>query len=358
MHTNTFLRLFPVPKYLSQPVVGLDISEQSVKFIKLKSVGKRLSLDSYGGVKIPIGLINNGRIVNKEELKNFLIDFRIKHQLKEIAVSLPEEQAFVVNMTLPSMKRSELRESIELALDQHVPLPVPEVVFDYEILKYPKNNQDDYSLGVSVMPREMVEGYFSLLCESGFRPMAFEIEAQAQARSLIGRNETGKVLLVDVGRLRAGFAVVIDGVVSFTSTVSNLGGEDITKSITKHLGISKEEADRLKVEKGLLRSGETKELFYSIVPVISALADEIRRVKDYIRTHRGSEQTPNKIILTGGQSTLIGLDSYLSVNLEMEVEVGNTWKNVFSFQDEIPEIDFNNSGRYATAVGLALRNYD
>lgn len=358
MRSNTFFRLFPVPKYLSRPVVGLDMSEQSVKFIKLKPTGKRLSLDSYGGIKIPTGLINNGRIVDKEGLKNVLTEFRIKNKLKEIAVSLPEEQAFVVNMSLPSMKRSELRESIELGLDQHVPLPVPDIVFDYEILKYPENSRDDYSIGVSVMPREMVEGYFSILCESGFEPLAFEIEAQAQARALIGKNGSGKVMLVDVGRLRAGFAVVVDGVVSFTSTISNLGGEDITKSITKHLGVSKEEADRLKIEKGLLRSNETKELFYSIIPVISALADEIRRVKDYIKTHRGADQTPDKIILTGGQSTLIGLDTYLAVNLDMEVEVGNTWKNVFSFEDEIPKIDFNNSGRYATAVGLALRNYD
>jgi len=361
MHSSLFFRLFPPPKYLSQPVVGLDISEQSIKFISLKPKGARLTIGSYGGLKIPTGLISDGRIIDKDGFQKILSDFRLRYGLGPVAVSLPEEQAFVVDMKLPSMKKSEIRESVELSLEEYVPLPVPETVFDYEILKHPENKKDHYVLGVSVLPKQMVESYLEVLLAAGFQPKVLEIEAQAQARALVSPQKSGeleRVLIVDIGRLRAGFSVVVNGIVSFTSTVAHIGGEDITKSISKHLSVDTEEAEKLKIEKGLLRSAGTKDLFYSIIPVVSALADEIRRVIDYIHTHRGSEQKPNKIILTGGQATLLGLDTYLAANLGIEVVVGNTWERVLSFEDEIPEIDFNNSGRYATAVGLALINYD
>lgn len=356
MSSRFFFKLFPPPKYLSQPVVGLDISEQSIKFISLKKKKNHFVIDSHGGINLATGLISNGKILDKDGLRSVLIDFRLKNKLKNVAVSLPEEQAFVVSMQLPSMKRKELRESIELQLEEYVPLPVPEVVFDYEILSFPKNSRDSYNLSVSVLPKKMVSDYADILLGAGFRPLAFEIEAQAQARALLTKEEKDVCMIVDIGRLRAGFSLVVDGVVTFTSTVAHIGGEDITKSIAKHLGVSGEEAEKLKITKGLVRSSGGKDLFYSIIPVVSALADEIRRVNDYWYTNRYSDKGVTKIILTGGQSTLLGLDTYLAANLGIEVMVGNTWINTFSLDEEIPPISFNNSGRFATAVGLALRN--
>ena len=234
MKTSWFFRFFPPPHYLARPFVGLDISDQSVKFIDLGNGRSKKIPTRYGVADIPVGVIGEGRILDKNKLKTILTDFRQKYDLDNVVVSLPEEQAFIVGMELPAIKKSELRSSIELQIEEFVPLKAGDLVFDYEILSQPKNKNDFYHLSVSVLPRRMVLDYQDVLIAAGFKPLAFEIEGQAVARAIISHSNFGTNLIVDIGKMRTGFAVVSQGVVVFTSTVVRIGGEDVTKSISKN----------------------------------------------------------------------------------------------------------------------------
>lgn len=62
-----------------------------------------------------------------------------------------------------------------------------------------------------------------------------------------------------------------------------------------------------------------------------------------------------EIILCGGDANLIGLTEYLNSTLKIPVKTANVWLNVFSFEKYIPEIEFNESLKFATAIGLALK---
>ncbi|MEX0919111.1 MAG: type IV pilus assembly protein PilM [Candidatus Paceibacterota bacterium] len=358
VYANLFFKLFPPPRFLAMPPVGLDISDQSVKFTELEFHHDRGQLTRYGRVKVPSGLIEDGRIVDRDKFKDILVKFRADNRLSNVIVSLPEEQAFIVHLELPEMKRKELRQSIELQLEEHVPLAATEMIFDYKIIKEPDSRDKNYRVSIAVMPRSMIENYLTILEETGYNPIAFEIEGQALARALIPRRQSGVFLITDIGKLRTGFSVVVDDTVAFTSTVAHIGGADITKNISKSLNISSAEAEELKIKKGLLRSADNRELFFALIPVIASLTDEIRRVIDYWGTHTVGREEGNftKIILSGGQATLPGLTDYLSANLDLPVEVGNPWTNILSLNETIPELDFNNIQRYATALGLSLRN--
>ena len=65
-----------------------------------------------------------------------------------------------------------------------------------------------------------------------------------------------------------------------------------------------------------------------------------------------------KIILCGGESNMAGLTDFFSQELKKPVELGNTWVNVTTFKNYVPEIARNISLTYATAVGLALRSFE
>ena len=62
-----------------------------------------------------------------------------------------------------------------------------------------------------------------------------------------------------------------------------------------------------------------------------------------------------EIILCGGDANLAGLTEYLTLTLKIPVKLANVWLNVFSFEEYVPEIEFNKSLKFATAVGLALK---
>lgn len=360
MKRHWFLRHFPPPKFLLMPAVGLDISDQSVKFFSAKLLGDKIIPVAYGEEKIPLGVIEGGRIRKEKELVEVLTNFRKRYKLRDAFVALPEEQAYTVRLRLPYVKPKELREAISLQLDELVPIPIESAVFDYEVYSWPKNEKGYYGLGVSVVPRDVVERYARVLESAGWRVQAMEVEAQSMARTMIPAGDRSTVLIVDIGRTRTGFAVVAHQTVLFTSTINQVSGDDLTKRLQKDLNIDHEEAEELKVKHGLSGESDSEHIFQTLLPVASVLRDEVTNLSRYWQKYDDDDRLKprfDRIILGGGQSTLPGLVEYLNISLRVPVEISNVWGNLFSLEDYLPDLTYHQSLRYATAIGLALRNF-
>jgi len=359
MSRANFLRLFPTPRYLAMPAVGLDISDQSVKFTQLTLRGGKIAIDRYGERAVPLGVIESGAVSNQEALAKVLVELKEEYKLTEVVASMPEEEAYIVRLALPAKKASELRESIELQLEEYVPLPAGETVFDYEVIDPPLREHGSYEVVVSALPQKTVKSYTEVFARAGLRPVAFEVEAQAIARSVVAVGEDRLVMVIDFGKTRTSFFIVSGWSVVFTATAKSIGGEDITTAIQKGLNISREQAEQLKVERGLLTVSDQRELFFAIIPIISVLRDEITKHQSYWETHRENHgrlgRRIEEVIICGGQATLPGLIDYLNMNLDIPATLGNPWKNLFSFEKYIPPINLNQALRYTTAIGLSLR---
>ena len=340
------------------PVAGLDISDQSVKCAQVVFERGEIVVRKIGERAVPAGVIEAGQVKDRPELENALRLLKEEFELESVAVSLPEEQAYIVRIRLPRMRPNEIRSSIELQLEEYIPMPLEEAVFDYELMS--DNGPQGCDVAVSVLPRATVAAYTDAIRGAGLVPLAMEIEAQALARSLIPWGDKSTSMIIDIGKTRTGFSVVSQGKVAYTSTLNNIGGEDLTKSIQKNLGISYQEAERLKIEKGLTRAKSQQELFFALVPALAALRDEILKVYTYWNAHKeDSGITKRKIeavVLCGGQSSLPGLVPYLSSGLPVPVEIGNPWTNILSVNDRVPPLDQGQTMRYSTALGLSLRN--
>ena len=359
MKRARFLRLFPTPRYLAMPAAGLDISDQSVKFIKLAWRGGEIAIEHYGEQSIPVGTIESGAVRNLAALADILTELKQKYRLAEVVASMPEEEAYIVRLALPAREPSELRESIELQLEEHVPLPAGEAVFDYEVIDAPSAERGNYELAISALPQRTVTSYTEAFARARLRPMAFEVEAHAIARAVIRSGEDRLAMIIDFGKTRTSFFIVSGWSVVFTATTKNIGGEDITTAIQKSLNLPHDEAEQLKVERGLLTAHNQRELFFAVIPIISVLRDEITKHQSYWETHRENHgrlgRRLEEVIICGGQATLPGLIDYLNMNLDLPVTLGNPWINLFSFEKYIPPINLNQALRYTTAIGLSLR---
>ncbi|HEC30531.1 MAG TPA: hypothetical protein ENI66_00765, partial [Candidatus Yonathbacteria bacterium] len=167
-------------------------------------------------------------------------------------------------------------------------------------------------------------------------------------------------MVVDFGNTRSGISIVSNGTTRFTSTI-DIGGGSLTKAIEKILKISTKEAEVIKKENNVMSRGENnEELFLTVMSIVGVLKDEINKHYVYWYTHKDQygRKRPkiDKIILCGGDANLAGLPEYLSSGFNVAVERANVMANVNSLDSYIPEISFNESLHYATAIGLALRN--
>ncbi len=355
MKVKTKKRFFPTPKYLKKPSLGLDISDRSIKYCFFDHVDDELILGGYGRVALEAGIIKSGKIIDIVALRNVLNNLAPRAKRRNVRVALSEEQVYLFSLKLPLLKQDEVRGSVGLSIEEHVPISMSEAVFDYDLIKKTK---DSLVVQVAVVQQEIVESYLNAFKNTPFVPSSFELEEQALARAVIAQGDMGTYMIVDFGETRTGISIVSEGFVLFTSTIE-IGGHNLNEAIAKQFSISTEEAKKIKEEYGLETSPEeNKNIMPIIVGALSALQDEINKHYVFWDKHPyedGSERPKiNAIYLCGGEANMKGIENYLSQTLRTKVKKANPWKNITDFKKIIPDISFEDSILYATAFGLAL----
>lgn len=353
-----FLKLFPFPEYLSIPVVGVDVSDRSIKYIEFKRHDKVLKLKNFGSKNINQEVVVKGEIKKKEELINDLKTLSLEFENKYITASLPEEKAFLKVVRLPLMEESKIRQSLEVQIEEIVPFPSAEIIFDFDVMGKTKDGKN-LEIILSAFPLKIAEDYSEVFKKAGLIPVAFEVENQSIFRPLVRKEEKKAVMVIDFGKTRTSYLIGEEGMVKFGSTI-NVAGEHIDKLLAKSLKVNAFEAERVKKDQNV--HSNNSGVLNNILPVVSVIKDEARRILEYWETHSEEQFFKNKevhkIILCGGDSNMIGLVDYLTYELKKPVEMGNPWLNIVSLDDYVPEIEKRQSLIYVTSIGLALRAFN
>src|SRR3989344_3141641 len=230
MFRDSFNRFFPAPKFLVLPSFGLDISDESIKFIELVKEKKDIRVIHCGEKKIPAGIIQSGKIKNPKEMEKIVISLGTEEGIKSVRVSLPEEQVYLFNLKLGKSGLENIREGIELSLEEHIPVGAQDAIFDYELLGEDEHN---LKLQVAAIPKVVIEDYLSVFKNSMISVKSFELEAQAIARAVIKKGDLETYMIVDFGNKRTGIFIVSRGVAIFTSTL-DVGGAMLTNMIEQN----------------------------------------------------------------------------------------------------------------------------
>ncbi|MEK7567226.1 MAG: pilus assembly protein PilM [Patescibacteria group bacterium] len=363
-----FYRLLPPPSYLDFTAIGLDISDRSIKYAELAETKKGIRLKRFGSKSLDAGIIVSGEIKKPDALSAILASIFKPLKAGYVVSALPEERGYISVMALPQAEKEQIREAVELSLPEKIPLPAGEAIFDFEFMpqaavfvggaKIKEDQIPHQDAVVYAFPKAVVQGYLEMYLAAGLRPISFVMETEALSRALISKDDkNAPIMIVDFGRTRTTFVIIAGGLVRFSSTV-NVAGEFLNQAIAKSLKISIRDAESVKKEKGMLNSPENSGVYDATLPVVAAVADEIERHIIFWNTHaehiHGLSPEISKIIISGGDSNLAGFKEYLGFKIGLPVEYGNAWTNVAPFEEYVPEIKFNESLSYSTAIGLGL----
>lgn len=364
---------------LKSEAFGSNISDSSLKIVKLKKKKNFLSLVSFGEMEIGPGIIEKGEIKKEEELVRVIKEAVSKVQGEKIktryvVASLPEEKAFLQIIQMPLMKKEELKKAVYFEAENYIPLPLNEVYLDFQVVKPVVNHLDHFDVLIVALPKKIVDSYVSCFKKADLIPQVLELESQAIARALI-KNQVVPypLLLVDFGATKANFIIFSGYSLRFTSSVS-ISSQRITQAISKKLEIDLKEANRLRAKHGLegknllaIENKDNKEIemvnvFKAITPLLNNFTEQIKNYLTYYHTHIHHEHLPldgkevEKILLCGEGANLKGLIDFLSNKFKIPVELGNPWVNILPEPlIEVPELSYRESLSFTTALGLALR---
>ncbi len=365
---------------LKPEAFGLDISDLSLRIIKLKKKGKFYNLASFGEEEIRPGIIKGGEIKDEEKLAE-IIKAAVKKvkgerlQTKYVVASLPEEKSFLQIIQMPKMAEEDLKSAVVYEAENHIPMPIDKVYLDSQIIPPVFNHSGHFNVLLAALPKKTVDPYLSSFKKAGLQLKVLEIESLSIARVLIKDGVTASpVLLIDLGETRTNFIIFAGHSLRFSSSIP-VSSIIFNEIISKNLGVSLAEAERLKMKYGLEERLELKiknektevkrgqgKIFEALVPALVDLIQQIKRHLEYYQSHADNEGLPSKgrkvtkILLCGGGANLKGLSELLALELKIPVEIANPWVNILSEdQKETSELPFEKSLGYAVALGLALR---
>jgi type IV pilus assembly protein PilM len=355
---------------LKPQTFGLDISDSSLKIIKLKKKRKSFGLASLGEQKIKEGIIKDGEIKNPEELIKIIKESLLKVEgeklrTKYVISSLPEEKSFLKIIQMPKMKEGDLKMAVRYEAENHIPLALSEVYLDSQVIVPLKDHLDHVDVLIVAFPKNIIDSYVYCLKEAGLQPIAMELESTAIVRSLVEKEISQfPLFLVDIGVDKTSFIIFSGQSLRFTSSIA-ISSDMFTDIIAKNLKVEKEEAEKIKLKYGLdNKSAKSKKIFEILLPALTDLAEQIEKCLFFYKSHSSHEhlnidgQGVRKIILCGGGANINGLTSLLSEKLGCPVELGNPWINILSkTQKESSLMSYKSSLKYTTAIGLALRGF-
>jgi type IV pilus assembly protein PilM len=347
---------FAPPRYLSIPTLGVDLSTSGVKGVLLHKRSHGLELASFADVRFPEPAFADGDITDKQAIIKALRELRTTLGVSVANVALPESKSYLFETRAPGTKKEELFVSAEQHIDEYVPLPPQETVFDIVPLSHDAKGTLVAGVGYA---RRIVSGITEVCTEAGIALRALESETFAASRALLPFGDRSTVLIVDIGKTTTKLIISVCGIPRFATTIG-IGGHSLTLSVQKHFGVDETEARRVKLAHGLVPGEGNDDYLGAMLSTASAIRDEIVRRLEYWQAHAvlsGGHDPVSRAIIVGGNASVRGLAEYLEGSLKIPVATGNVFTNFAPTDTWLPPIDYTQSLVYSTAIGLALREY-
>jgi len=340
---------------LEMPAVSLEISPEGIYFLSTKNTEKGVLPDIYGLEPLPEGAVSRGDIIKKEPVIKALMEIKKKTKTNFVRFSISEEKTYIFKTNLPnvsSLDPKEIHDILDFKIEENVPLSTKEAVFDYDIVPTTKDS-DGTDVVVSVAPLKTVEELQNIFELAGFTPIFFSPESNNVAKSIIQDGNEQIIVIVNIREATIVLSLVIYGVVCQTSSI-NFGSSTFTELLAKYFKVSQEEALKIKKEKLYSENPDNMEIFSYLINTISAIKDEIYKFVSYCNEREDVVSRVDRIVLCGRDALIFGFEKYLSLNLDIKVDIANVWINNFDLDVYTPEISKPDSLDMAVVNGLSL----
>jgi type IV pilus assembly protein PilM len=344
---------------MNKKSLGLDIGVTSIKLVMLEGAKGSFILKAASISPIPSKGMLSESPLDEEEMAQ-AIARAIKGagaNIKFVNVALPENQVYTKVLEMPVLSDRELSSAIYWEAEQYIPVPLTNITLVWNVLKRPANSTSGEKMQVLMVgaPTLLVNKYQKIIQMAGYQISSMETEILAAIRALVLDETFPTSLVVNIGAISTSFAIVRNGTMVFTYSMS-LGGSAINRAIATDFGLTPQQAEEYKRVYGISGKSLGGKIGRATEPILNSILGEIKKSIAFY-TQRYKDESPiRQIILSGGTAKLPGIELFFVNNSGIETAIANPWKVLASQQ--IPKSVLDNGSDYAIAVGLAMKDYE
>jgi len=348
--------LFSTGKQLA----GLDIGSSCIKLAEIQDSPKGRILSLFSQVPLEKGVIVDGAVVKPEALTETIKELYKQSgcKRKKVVTSISGHAVIVKKATFAQMDEEELRALIHDEAGKYLPFDdMSAVDYDFQIIGENPYNPSQMEVLIVAAKKETIEGYTEAIQAAGLIPVIMDVDSFALETMYEENYESGEndvVILINIGASITNLNAVKGGVSIFTRDFT-LGSNSITEALAANLGVTFEEAEKVKIE-GTGDDEQAKKTFREgLITYADPICSEIERSVDYFRSTFSAE-TISKILVSGGGALIPDLVADLGRRLGIETEIINPFQKIQLDKKVLaPESAGSLGPIAAVGVGLALR---
>jgi type IV pilus assembly protein PilM len=342
--------------------IGVDAGTTLVKIVELSKSGEGVALGNFSFMPFRVPADAPPEALGQVQAK--AIDAAIKKcgcKCRDVVVGVPGNSAFIRNIKLPPVPASKIDQIVRYEIQQTIPFPIENIALDYQVLE--PDETSEVEVIMVAMKGEMAETFIKGVEQAKVKvgivdsiPLALYNCYRYNGYS----NKEECTALMEIGAASSNILIELNGELRYCRSVS-IGGNDITEAVAKELGIPFQQAERIKIQHGIIFP-DSKEADFNpdivrvskaITGVLDRLLGEIKLTIGYFRSLTGATAI-SRAVLAGGGAMLKNCRPFLADRLGVQVEILNPFtkvsvpKNLVNARKMAP--------LFATAVGLALRS--
>src|SRR3990167_8826087 len=318
---------------------GLDIGTTAIRLVQLRGSGSVKALTRYAYIPIDSKLSVSDSKSDQQRVAQIIKDLVSQAQIvtKNVAVGIPSQRVFTTVVDIERLNQEELAKTIHLQADALIPTPPSESKIDFAVLGDSPVDKTKIELLLSSVPNDFIESRLDLLESIGLNVIAFEPDNLALTRALIPLDATEPQMVLDIGYKSTDLVISMQGGPRLTRSIPT-GTEAIIRSAAQNLNIEDKQEGQV---------------YQAIIGTVDILVSEIEKSIKFFQT-RYSTIKLNRVIVTGAASSLPEFPLYVANKFGLNVEIGNSWRNV-SFPSERQNDLLAVSSHFGVAAGLAER---
>jgi type IV pilus assembly protein PilM len=333
---------------------GLDMGSSALRAVQLRGNGSVKVLERYGQMPITDNITLSDSKVDQQKLAQQVKEFihQVGISSKNVAVNLPSHRVFTTVIDMNKMSSAEISKAIRYQAESFIPTPPDESKIDWAVIGDSPKDAKKMEILLTSVPNEFIEKRLDILEGIGLNVIAFEPDSMALTRAVIPADIMAPQMVLDIGHKATDLVIAMNGAPHLARAIPT-GSEAIVHSAVQNLHIEQKQAEQFVLKFGLGKDKLEGQVYNAIIGTVDGLMAEIEKSIKFF-TGRYPNAKIERIIVTGGASTLPEFPLYIANRFGISVEIGNSWRNV-SFPASKQNELLATSNHFAVAAGLAER---
>lgn len=304
---------------MPQRILGIDVGSYSIKVAEIERSFRSFQLVGFFEQPIvPYETLGREGSTTQALLKLFE-EYNLSADL--VYTALPGQMSAIRVIDLPFADFKKVDQTIEFELENYLPLPLEELLIDYQLLSTTKTSS---TVLVSYSKNSDFVKFMNMMSEANLDPryVGSEPVEMANVMKLGILQPEGAYAVIDLGHEKTNISIFVGDKLQYSRTVM-VGGRELTQAVAESLNIPPAEAERMKIEMGQVGPGvegadaTTQSISEALKKPLEELLLHLRQT--FMAFQEKKNEVVQALILSGGTSRLSGIDHYLSTHLRKNV---------------------------------------